>query len=93
MNILDIDSNWETIAQFALSFNGYKFVKGGPVELDALWAKTVLDPDNATIDELRACLFLLQRAGRFCGDEGSPFDLEEARAILFLMKSKQEKQV
>jgi hypothetical protein len=83
------NSDWETIAEFARSFNGYQFVKGGPVELSSLWDRIAEDPNKASMDELQACLFFLQRAGRFCGDEGSVDDLEQARMILTLMKEKQ----
>jgi len=27
-------------------------------------------------------VFFIQRAGRFCGDEGTDYDLEEARGII-----------
>lgn len=90
MNIPDTNSNWETIARYALTFNGYHFVNGGPVELALLWDKVSADWENATVDELRACLFFVQRSGRFCGDEGSSADLEEARSILELLRAKND---
>ena len=87
IEIPDINSDWETIAKFALTFNGYKFA-GGMTELGLVWDKMAPDPENASLDELRACLFLIQRAGRFLGDEGNDYDLEEARGLLQLMHDK-----
>lgn len=89
INIPCTNANWETIAQFALTFNGYKFA-GGLEKLGELWDKIVANPENASLDELRACLFFLQRAGRFCGDEGTNYDLQEARAILKFMRDKND---
>ena len=85
MLIPAINSDWETIAAFAITFNGYEFVGGGPKELSNLCDKVSLAPEKASMEELRACLFLSQRAGRFCGDEGSDYDLEEGRSLLDLM--------
>jgi hypothetical protein len=88
MNIPAPNSDWGTIAQYALSFSGYTYVGGGPVELDLLWDKVCLDVENATVDELRACLFLIQRAARFCDVEGNDSDLEEARGLIELIRTK-----
>lgn len=85
--IPDINSSWGTIATFALTFNGYVFA-GGFTQLSDLCNKVALNPENASLDELRACLFFLQRASRFCGDEGCPSDLDQARELLKLMHVK-----
>jgi hypothetical protein len=85
-----IDSDWETIAAYALTFNGYKFAGGGPLELSYLCDLVSLDPENATVEQLRACLFFIQRSGRFCGDEGNDYDLAEARGILELLHKKSQ---
>lgn len=87
--IPDINSSWGTIATFALTFNGYGFA-GGLTQLSDLYNKVALNPENASLDELRACLFFLQRAGRFCGDEGCSGDLEQAHVLLKLMHIKYE---
>ena len=84
LEIPDINANWDIIAEFALTFNGYHFA-GSLTKLSLLWDKVAANPNNASLNELRACLFFLQRAGRFCGDEGSNYDLEEARELLKLM--------
>jgi hypothetical protein len=90
VTIPDVNSDWGTIAAFALTFNGYNYINGGPLELSYFCDSIVnAGMNNASLDELRACLFFLQRVGRFCGDEGSDYDLEEARELLALMKEKQ----
>lgn len=90
LKIPDANSSWEIIAEFALSFNGYHFVKGGPTELSLLYDKAALDPTSASLDELRACLFFLQRAARWNDNEGCGSDLEEANTLLDLMREKYE---
>lgn len=49
-----IDSDWETIAAYALTFNGYEFAGGGPLELSYLCDLVSLDLENATVEQLRA---------------------------------------
>lgn len=88
MQIPDSNSDWYTIASYALTFNGYGFVNGGPLELSYLYDKVATDPKNASLDELRACLFYIQRAVRFTGNEPSAFDVEEARTLIKMIKSK-----
>src|SRR5277367_1874901 len=100
-----IDSDWETIAAYALTFNGYEYAEShyltenswkslgmqnaSPVEkLGVVWDNVCSFMESASVEELRAALFFLQRAGRFCGDEGTPSDLEEARAILQFLHEK-----
>ena len=87
-NIPASNSNWDIIAKYALTFNGYYYVNGGPKELDLLWDKVMMDIENSSINDLRACLFLLQMAGRFCGDEGSSYDIETANFIIDMIRKK-----
>lgn len=84
----ELNSDWGTIAEFALSFNGYKYVNGGPIELGKLWDRVVENPDIATMEELRACLFAFQRACRVCGTEDTPVELAQFRNILSLIIAK-----
>lgn len=94
MNDLDIPTNQASINEiidFALSFNGYYYVNGGPYELSLLYDKVVLNPELASIDELRACLFFLQRAVRWNHNEWQSSDIEEAHGILDLIRQKQKK--
>jgi hypothetical protein len=88
MKIIDSNSSWADIVEYALSFNGYTFVNGGPLELSYLYDKVANNPENASIDELKACLFYIQRAIRFTGNEVTPFDLEEARYLIKMIKEK-----
>lgn len=60
----------ESLCEFALSFNGYEYVNGGPAELGDLWDRVVpeLNAGNyeqVFIDDIRACLFLQQRSDRY----------------------------
>lgn len=84
----EVRLSWSDITEYALSFNGYNFVNGGPLELSHLYDKVANDPENASVDELKACLFFIQRAVRYSGDGPSSFDLEDARTFIKLIKSK-----
>ena len=89
LKIPDINSDWDTIAEFALTFNGYHYVNGGPELLKILWDRVALEGfETSSIEDIRAMLLLLQRAGRFCGDEGSDNDLEEARFLIEEIRNK-----
>lgn len=74
------NADYGTMSVFALTFNGYKFVNGGPVELGDLCDRVMNNGiESASIDELRACMFMEQRSARFCGDADSDYSLIELR--------------
>jgi hypothetical protein len=84
-NIPNVNCSINEIFHFALSFNGYQFVNGGPEKLVELWDRVAVDWENASLDELRACLFYLQRAIRWTNNIWSDSDIEQARDLIYMM--------
>ena len=90
MKIPDEKADWVEIAEFARTFNGYEYA-GDITKLGFLWDRVCIDGlDNSSVsaDDLRAMLFLIQRAGRWSGDEGTDFDLQQAHEILRHLRMK-----
>ncbi|RMF79990.1 MAG: hypothetical protein D6744_08610 [Planctomycetota bacterium] len=54
------DADWNTISEFALTFDGYDY--WGSFEKCSAVSKR---PDPATLPEIRTCLFMLQRRARW----------------------------
>ena len=82
------DSDWGTLAVFALTFNAYHYI-GNPTELSIYFDKLPDDGVSWSMDDLRARLFWVQRAARWNQTEDSNSDLEEMRGIIGAMHAKQ----
>jgi hypothetical protein len=75
IEVPNINSDISILCEFALSFNGYKYV-GGLVELggeNGLWDKIVPllnnnELDKVSVEDIRACLFWVQRNDRWHQD-------------------------
>jgi hypothetical protein len=74
MKLRDYNSSIDEIIDFSLSFNGYHYINGGPEKLADLWDKVIPllnsgSLDQVSLEDIRACLFWLQRADRWTGSE------------------------
>ena len=85
-DVPDIMADWETIAPFALTFDGYKYT-GGQRGCKALaewmrddWREASLLP--AHLSELRAALFYEQRRARWTETDPQGADLRYIRALV-----------
>jgi hypothetical protein len=77
------DAPWDTIQEFALSFNAYDY--HGSFERCADIAIR-RDPQNLT--ELRTCLFMQQRASRHCDEDPSAEMLSSIGSLLDAIREK-----
>ena len=97
VEVPEVDADLETLIDFALSFNGYEYA-GGLVELagdeNSLWDRTVNKlnagkGDEVSIDDLRACLFWVQRGQRYDAINSSiQLDAEEYRPFVREIRKK-----
>ena len=71
------DADWQTLANFALTFNGYEV--WGSFEKCAGVANSRQD---STLTELRTCLFFEQRRWRHFGEAPDVEAMEYVRSIL-----------
>ena len=85
-DVPDIMADWETIAPFALTFDGYEYT-GGQRGCKALaewmrddWREASLLP--AHLSELRAALFYEQRRARWTDTDPQGADLRYIRALV-----------
>ena len=91
MKIPDKDASIEDICAYALEFIGYKYVNVGPEELANLYDEVAKKGiDNATVDELRACLFWEQRGLRYHSQLEGDGIYEELREFLNAIRHKLE---
>jgi hypothetical protein len=71
------DADWQTLGNFALTFNGYE-----------VWdsfekcAEVANSRQDSTLTELRTCLFFEQRRWRHFGDEPNVEAMEYVHSIL-----------
>lgn len=91
IEVPNIEASDEELSEFALSFNGYKFLDGGPEKISIVHAKTVTliqnDKDwlsKVSIEDLRCGLFWQQRGDRWHED----FQREEYIMWVKLIKEK-----
>lgn len=88
-DIPDINASLEEMCAYALSFNGYHYIGGGPSELADLWDRVIplLNDDRldqVSLEDIRACLFWQQRADRYHQD----YDIEGYRGLIKAIRDK-----
>jgi len=85
-DVPDVQASWRDVVEFALTFDGYNYA-GDISKLSRLVRRVRKDyAENSSLkrslDDLRACLFLEQRAARWNEYEPKSDDLRYVRALL-----------